>query len=150
MVETANEIFDREYTYDAADVLPPSGEALNSNTVIATVLREAGLPMTYPDVTVMTFPGADMFLSFEGDHVLGEGIEAMDYSADPTGIVANLSTSDIGDLQSGQIQDGWGSIDSLIQGNELEDIKGSAYNDTFYGNLTKHDITGFDAYKIAA
>ncbi len=135
MVSVANEIFAREYTYIGADLLPPFDDALNSNTVIMNVLKQAGLPFTLPDApSTMTFPGADLYLNFAGSDVWDqEWSDVVNYSRDAAGIVANLSATTVDGLQAGQIRNGWGFTDIITADSGVESIVGTAANDNRIG-----------------
>lgn len=78
--------------------------------------------------------GDDVLMGMGGNDTLigGDGFVTADYSLSPAGIVANLST--------GQVQDGHGSLDTLIS---ISKITGSAKDDIFEitNNLDLHQYT---------
>ncbi|HEU4968262.1 calcium-binding protein [Sphingomonas sp.] len=84
--------------------------------------------------TITGGAGNDRLLGFAGDNVLNgaSGTDTADYSGAAAGVTANLASGVAGD-------NGYGGRDTLVA---IEQILGSAFNDTLIGNVDANRLEG--------
>jgi Ca2+-binding RTX toxin-like protein len=102
----------------------------------------SGPIVTYADVSLLPFagaPGNDLLEGGAGDDMIdgGGGSDTASYASSTAGVFAVLL--------SGFADDGMGGTDTLLN---IENLNGSAFNDSLIGDANANVIAGFDGHDL--
>lgn len=145
--------YSREYTIDAKTeffvIAPQETGTFKVELETGKTLTKAGNKRTFKygkkvevdtsDDTLVGAEGNDTLIGGTGNDTLngGAGLDTASYETDTNGITANLFF--------GTVTDGSGDTDTLIS---IENVSGSAFNDTLEGNGLVNNLSGNDGDDI--